>query len=97
MTEKRYKALCFIRDNPNCYAWELAQHMWDRHSPESSRTGTTIWRPAGDRGGGSLAATLAGAMNGKMQKAGLTSGYSGSMKITEKGLEAIEEYERKQD
>lgn len=92
---QQYKALCFIRDNPNCYAWQLALHLWRDRGPEDSRTGTTIWRPAGDRGGGSLAATLAGALNGKLWKLGLTHGYSGSMRITEEGRKAIAEFEAK--
>ena len=90
---RQYAALCFIRDNANCYAWQLANHLWRDDEPMGQ--GTTIFRPAGgDRGaGGNLAASLAGALNGKLGRLGLTTGYSGSMQVTPKGREAIKAYE----
>ena len=87
ISEQCYKALCFIRDNPKCYAGQVGEVLW----------GDKPWarRPAGDNGGGSLVACVAGGYMGRLNKRNLVYGYSGSYLLTGEGSKAIDEFEEK--
>ncbi len=83
ITDIAAKALRFIRDNPDCYAREVGQHLWPDHIMHN--------KPAGDRGGGIAGALVAGGYMGKLHKRGLISGYSGTYQITTAGKTALRE------
>ena len=75
------RALQFIRDNPNSYAWEIAEELWPGHP--------MLTKPAGDRGGGRLGAVVAGGHMGKLRHKGLIYGWSGSYQLTKMGLQLL--------
>ena len=75
------KALEFVRDHEDCYAWEVAQHLWPDHP--------MLGRPAGDRGGGNAGAIVAAGYMGRLRKRGLTEGYSGMYRLTRLGRKEL--------
>ncbi len=81
MTDFVKRALMFIRDHPNSYAWQVGQHLWPGHPMHR--------KPAGDCRGGNAGAVVAGGHMGKLYHRGLIRGFSGAYQITEAGLAAL--------
>jgi hypothetical protein len=76
------RALRFVQAHPKCFAGSIGEELWG-HLPWAKR-------PAGDNGGGSLVACVAGGFMGKLRKKGLVTGYSGDYCVTDAGRRLLE-------